>query len=89
MTTVIFTGGAGLIAVLLAVTVALAAASDTHLRLTNLAVLLALLAMPPAHAALGVTRVSTHPPPPIDWLTRHEFTVALCLGFRLFPFSEL
>ncbi|MBP87903.1 MAG: hypothetical protein CMJ64_14465 [Planctomycetaceae bacterium] len=89
MTTVIFTGGAGLIAVLLAIAVALATASDTHARLTTLAVLLALLAMPPALAAIGVTRVATHAPPQLDRLTRSEFTVALVLGLRFVPIAAV
>ncbi|MCH7489566.1 MAG: ABC transporter permease subunit, partial [Gemmatimonadetes bacterium] len=82
MPTLIFIGGAGLIAVLLATIVALTVARDVRLRMTALAVLFALLAMPPTLAALGVSRFATQAPPRLDWLTRSEFMVALVLGLR-------
>ncbi len=89
MTTVIFTSGAGLLATLLAITVALIAASHTRPRLMALAVLLSLLAMPPALAAIGVTRIATDGPPQLDWLTRSQLTVALVLGLRFLPIATL
>ncbi len=47
-----------------------------------LAVLLALLAMPPTLAAIGVSQVATHASPQLDWLTRSQLIVALVLGLR-------
>ena len=88
-TTLIFTGGAGIIAVVLATAVALAAAKDPRARLTTLAVLLALLAMPPALAAIGVSRVATYAPPELDWLTRSQLTVSLVLGLRFLPVATV
>ncbi len=88
-TTLIFTGGAGLIAVVLATTVALAAVRDTRARMTTLTVLLVLLAMPPALTALGVSRIATQSPPYLDWLTRSELTVALVLGLRFVPVAAV
>jgi ABC-type Fe3+ transport system permease subunit len=89
MTTLVFAGGAGLIAVLLAIAIALSTALDTHARLTSLAVLLAVLALPPALAAIGVSRLATQAPPQLDWLTRSEFTVALVLGLRFVPIAAI
>jgi len=88
-TTLIFTGGAALVAVLFAATVALAASESSRARLTSLAVLFALLAMPPALAAIGVSRVATHSPQHLDWLTRSPLTVALILGLRFLPVATI
>jgi len=88
-TTLIFTGGAGIIAVVLATLLALAAALDSRRRLVALAVLLSLLAMPPALAAIGVSRVATYAPPEFDWLTRSGLTVALVLGLRFLPVATV
>ena len=88
-TTLMFTGGGGAIAVVLATMVALATANHPRLRLTALAVLLALLAMPPALAAIGVIRVATHAAAQLDWLMRSELTVAMVLGLRFFPVATL
>lgn len=88
-TTVIFTGGAGIIAVVLATVIALAASLDSRRRLVALAVLLSLLAMPPALAAIGVSRVATYAPPRFDWLTRSGLTVALVLGLRFLPVATV
>jgi ABC-type Fe3+ transport system permease subunit len=94
-TTFVFTGGAAVIAVVVATLVALAATPLARegtmrgVRLTVLAVLLALLAMPPALAAIGVSRVATHAPPQLDWLTRSQLTVALVLGLRFLPVATV
>ena len=87
--TLYYTAGAGLAAILLALCVALTTAKDSRLRLFVLAVLLMLLALPPALAGLGVTRVATHAPPELDWLTRSRLTVALILGLRFFPVATV
>ncbi len=87
--TLVFAGGAGVIAVVLATVLALAAGESSSARLTALAVLLALLAMPPALAAIGVSRVATRGPPQLDWLTRSQLTVALILGLRFLPVATV
>lgn len=84
-TTLVFTGAASVIAVVLATLLALATSRNSRRQLVTLAVLLTLLAMPPALAAIGVSRVATHAPPLFDWLTRSQLTVALVLGFRFLP----
>lgn len=88
-TTLMFTAGAGVIAVVLATIVSLAAAKHPHARLTVLTVLLALLALPPALAAIGVSRVATLAPAQLDWFTRSDLTVALILGLRFLPVATV
>ncbi len=87
--TLVFTGGAAVVAVVLATVVALAASTIARARLMALAVLLALLAMPPALAAIGVSRIATQSPPQLDWLTRSQMTVALTLGLRFLPVATV
>lgn len=88
-TTFVFSGGAAVVAVVLATTIALAASVNARIRLMSLAVLLALLAMPPALAAISVSRIGTQSPPQLDWLTRSQFTVALILGLRFLPVATV
>ena len=85
----VYSVGAGLIAVLLASGVALATAGDFRLRLTTLGLLLALVALPPGVAGLGISRTATFAPPELDWLVRSELTVALVLGLRFLPVATL
>jgi iron(III) transport system permease protein len=88
-TTLIFTGGAAVIAVLFATLIALATSASARGRLFVLAVLLLLLAMPPALAAIGVSRIATGAPPQLDWLMRSRLTVALILGLRFLPVATV
>ncbi len=88
-TTLVFTGGAAAVAVVLATVVALAASLDSRRQLAALAVLLALLAVPPALGAIGTSRVATYAPPQLDWLTRSRLTVALVLGLRFLPVAAV
>jgi ABC-type spermidine/putrescine transport system permease subunit II len=78
-----------LIAVVLATVVAISGSSSYRARVTVLAVLLALLAMPPALAAIGLTQVATHAPAQLDWLLRSRFTVMLILGLRFLPVATI
>lgn len=88
-TTAVFTIGAGAIAAGLALVFGLATGRRSGLRLLVVALLLLLLALPPALAAIGVVRVSTQAPPQLDWLTRSRFTVALVLGLRFLPVAAV
>ena len=88
-TTLFFTGGAAAVALVLAILLAGVAATHSRARLTVLAVLLALLAMPPALAAIGVSQIATHGPPQLDWLTRSRLTVSLILGLRFLPVATV
>ncbi len=88
-TTLIFTGGAGLIAVILATCLALATAHWPRGRLVTLAVLLSILAIPPALAGIGVSRLATYAPVQFEWLLRGNLTVALVLGLRFLPVATV
>lgn len=88
-TTMVFTIGAGAIAVGFALIIGLATNRQLRFRLLVVALLLLLLALPPALAAIGVVRVSTQAPPQLDWLTRSRFTVALVLGLRFLPVAAV
>ncbi len=85
----VYTAGAGGVAVLLALGVALAAANDWRLRSVTLGVLLLLLALPPALGAIGVVHAAAKAPPALDWLMRSQLTVAVVLGLRLLPVAAI
>lgn len=87
--TIVYSGGAGLIAVVLATTLALAVGNNLRIRLVVAGVLLGLFALPPSLGALGVVLAATKGPAEIDWLTRSQFTVALVLGLRFLPIASL
>jgi iron(III) transport system permease protein len=87
--TLIFAGGAAIIAVVLATVLALATSGNSRARLSVLAVMLAILAMPPALTAIGVSRVATLAPPHLDWLMRSQLTVAIVLGLRFLPVATV
>lgn len=88
-TTALFTGGAGLTAVVLATVLALASAGHQRLRTGLLGVMLVLLALPPSLAALGVIQLATQAPSQLDWLFRGSPAVFLVLGFRFLPVATL
>ncbi len=81
----VYTTGAGALAVVLALAVALAAGRDWRLRSAALGLFLMLLALPPALGAIGVVHLAAKAPPALDWLTRSQLTVALVLGLRFLP----
>ncbi len=85
----VYTVGAGVVAVLLATILALSAARDLKLRSVALGVLLMLLALPPALGAIGVAHLAAKTPPALDWITRSQLTVALVLGLRLLPVAAV
>lgn len=87
--TLIYSGGASVIAVGLASVLALAVAQWPRLRLAVAGVLVGLFALPPALGALGAVSIATRSPPAIDWLTRSRFTVSLVLGLRFLPVAVL
>ena len=87
--TLAYTAGAGGIAVLLAVGLALTTRNKPRLRLVVLGVLLMLLAMPAALGAIGVSRAAATAPPELDWLVRSRFTVAAVLGLRFLPVAAV
>ena len=87
--TIVYSGGAGLIAVALATGLALAVRERPKWRLAVVGILLALFTLPPALGALGVVQSATKGPPQLDWLIRGQFTVSLILGLRFLPIATL
>jgi iron(III) transport system permease protein len=87
--TFVYSGGAAIVAVVLATVLTLAVGRQWRLRLVVLGSLLGLFALPPALAALGVVRTATRLPAAADWLTRGSLTVALVLGLRFLPIATL
>lgn len=87
--TIVYSGGAALVAVTLSAVLALAVGRQWRLRLFVLGTLLGLFALPPAIAALGIVQTATKLPAAADWLTRGTLTVALVLGLRFLPIATL
>ena len=87
--TLLFTGGAALVAVGLATVLALATANDSRARLATLAILIVLFVLPPGMAALGVLKIAASGPAQLDWLLRSRSTVGLMLGLRFLPVATL
>ncbi len=87
--TLLYSGGAALVATTLGFAVALAVGRSGRLRSVALAVALALFAWPPAASALGVVATAAASPPWLDPLLRSRLTVCVVLGLRLFPISTV
>ncbi len=87
--TIVYAIGAGLTATLLGVVLACCAGRSERLRRSSLALALALLALPPSMAALGVISIAGSSPEWTDPLLRSRLTVSLTLGIRFFPIGAL
>lgn len=87
--TFLYAGGASLFAVALGTTLALFAGRERRMRQTVIGLCVAMLAMPPSMAALGLVSVATDAPAWTDPLMRSRLMVAGALGLRLVPFTAL
>lgn len=87
--TALYAAGAGMTATALGFLLAFCAARNERLRHACLAGSLALLALPPSLAALGVIAIAVGAPEWTDPLLRSRLTVSLTLGARFFPVSAL
>ena len=85
--TLLYAGGAGLMAVTLGVVMALLAGRSRRLGAACLALGLALFLQPPALIALGFVFVGSDAPAWADPLLRSRLTVSLALAARLFPIA--
>jgi len=83
--TLLFAGGAGVVATLLALLLALFVGRDDRLRTICLGVCLALLALPPALGSLGIMHFAAGAPAWADPLLRSRATVCFVLGLRFLP----
>ena len=87
--TSLYAMGAGIMATVLGFLLAFCAARSDGLRRAGLVGSLALLALPPSLAALGVIALAGGAPEWTDPILRSRFTVSLTLGMRFFPVSAL
>ena len=83
--TVLYGVGAGLLAMVLGVALALCAGRQPRLRLVALAGVFVLFSLPPALGALGIVRLGSEAGAAFDPVLRGRFPVVLWLGLRLFP----
>ena len=87
--TMVFGGGAALLAVVIAVVVAGCAGRDERLRQAAVAVAVALFCLPPALPALGAVRIAAAAPHWLDPILRGSAGVWLGQGLRLTPLSVI
>jgi ABC-type Fe3+ transport system permease subunit len=77
--------GAGIIATIFGLFLALCAGRSDQLRTVCLGMAIGFLALPPALTALGIVQLATIAPAWADLLVRSRFTVCAALGVRFFP----
>jgi iron(III) transport system permease protein len=83
--TLLYAGGAGLVATLLGLLLALFVGRSDRLRTISLGVCLAILALPPALASLGIIDLAGGAAAWADVLLRSRATVCFILGLRYLP----
>jgi iron(III) transport system permease protein len=83
--TLLYAGGAGVVAALLALLLALFVGRDDRLRTICLGVCLAILALPPALGSLGIMHFAAGAPAWADPFLRSRATVCFVLGLRFLP----
>jgi iron(III) transport system permease protein len=83
--TFLYAGGAGVVATLLALLLALFVGRDNRLRTICLGVCLAILALPPALGSLGIVHMAAGAPAWTDPFLRSRATVCSVLGLRFLP----
>jgi iron(III) transport system permease protein len=87
--TLLYAGGAAVIATVLGLALAFCAGRSRRLRTACLGIILGLFALPPALGALGVVQAAALAPAWMDPLLRSRLTVCLVLGLRLVPVAAL
>jgi iron(III) transport system permease protein len=87
--TVVYALGAGAVATVLGLLVAVCVGRNDRLRAFSLGVCLALFALPPALVALGVIQIAAAAPAWADPFLRSRLTVCLALGLRFFPVTAV
>lgn len=87
--TLIYGGGAALVAVAFGTILAVLAGRSPGARIVLTGGSVLLLALPPALGALGFMQLATVSPAWLDLILRSELTVGLCLGLRLMPIAAL
>ena len=83
--TLLYAGGAGIVATALGLLLAVFVGRSVRLQFISLGVCLALFALPPAAASLGILSVAAGSPAWADPLLRSRATVCVILGLRFLP----
>ncbi len=87
--TLLYGGGAGIIAATCGWLVALGVGRQERLRTAVLACSVAIVVLPPAAMALGILRAGTYASESLDPVLRSRLTVTLALAARLFPVAAV
>ncbi len=87
--TLLYGGGAGVIAAVCGWLIALGVGRQDRLRTAVLACSVAIIVLPPAAMALGVLRAGTYASESLDPVLRSRLTVTLALAARLFPLAAV
>ena len=87
--TLLYAAGAGTIATVLGLLLAVCVGRSDRLRTVCLGIALSLLSLPPAVTALGIVQLATAAPAWADPLLRSRFTVCVALGLRFLPVAAV
>lgn len=87
--TLLYAGGAGLLATLVGFALAVLVGHSRGLRLACVGICFALFTVPPALGALGILRISAAAPAWSDSLLRGRLMVSLFLGLRFLPVATV
>jgi iron(III) transport system permease protein len=87
--TLLYATGAGGIAAMLGLLLAVCVGRSDRLRTVCVGATLALFSLPPALTALGVVQLATTAPAWADPIFRSRLTVCVALGLRLFPVAAV
>jgi ABC-type Fe3+ transport system permease subunit len=85
--TVLYAGGAGLVATAIGFIAAIAIGRSPGLRSAAMVTCIMIFAWPPAAGALGVVYLAATAPPAFDVLVRSRLTVCLVLALHLLPIA--
>jgi iron(III) transport system permease protein len=87
--TLLYAAGAGAIAAVLGLLLALCVGRGARLRIICIGMLLAVFSLPPTLTALGLVQLVTIAPAWADPVLRSRFTVCVALGLRFFPVAAV
>ncbi len=87
--TLVYGAGAGAIAVIFGMLLAVFVGRNSRLRTACLGVALTLFALPPAFLAIGIVRLAAEAPSWADLVLRSRLTVCLTLALRFFPVAAV
>ncbi|MCH7925324.1 MAG: iron ABC transporter permease [Planctomycetes bacterium] len=87
--TLVYAAGAGVIAVIFGMLLAVFVGRNSRLRTACLGVSLTLFALPPAFLAIGIVQLAAEAPSWADVVLRSRLTVCMTLALRFFPVAAV